>query len=991
MRIKSRPFLAAGLVLALVLLAAWLARFRVANELIARKLAAARVPASYQITKIGPFLERMENVRLGDPAAPDLVARRIDVSIGYGLSGAVVRGITIDGVRLRGAYDARGLHLGTLDRLLPKSGGKAGLPDMMLSIRNAEMELTTPAGALSLAVEGNGNPAHRFNGNARLAALSLNAGGCVVRDVAAVLQIGSRDGKPDANGPVRVSGLACPAQQLALGHGVAQVAVASDERFERLTLDANLAGFGGRVRGVAFAAIGGAISGSRSESGFGAAAKLSLKSASMPDATRALRERAGMAAGTPLAAVVDRAVSRLAALVDRADADADFNVTRDTGKPMEVRVHHLMLTGTDGGRLVANEAGGMIWGPAGLRTDADITLSGGGLPALAVQLRQAAAGSPLSGMAVLQPYRVGDARLAATPVRFRWDGKRADFETVATIDGPIGTGFVRGLAVPVRGYATSAGAFAAGPGCQTVAFRTLRVTSFTFDAARIPICGQPIIARKAGGKVRIDARTGPLRLVGHTADGAPVALGAAQMGLTAAGFTARDLTATLGKAPQQTHLAISTLDGTMRNGRVGGQFAGAAGAIGNVPLDIADAHGGWTLIGSALKLTGNLQVSDAQTAAPRFNPLATDDALLALNGGVITASATLREPATHTEVATVALDHDLSRGTGHAVLGVSGITFAPKGLQPEKLTPLTLGVIANVAGTISGNGRIDWSPQGVTSSGDFGTTRTDLAAAFGPVTGIKGQIHFTDLLGLVSAPAQEATIAEVNPGVSVTNGVVHYQLIGGNRVRVEDANWPFAGGDLSLDPSTLDFGAEAERQLTFRIKGLDAAAFVQQLDFPNISATGTFDGLLPMIFDQSGGRIEGGSIVARKAGGSLAYVGELTNADLGTMGKLAFDALKAIRYSSLDISLDGRLDGEMVSRVRFTGVREATPEQTLVTRLIRNLPFRFNISIRAPFRGLVGSARAYIDPRLLLTQVQPTPKATQAEPAIQTPASGVMR
>jgi translocation and assembly module TamB len=982
---RRRPVAITALAFALILFAAWLARFRVANAFVDSKLAAAQVPASYQITKIGPFLERMENVRLGDPAAPDLVARRIEVSIGYGFSGPVVRGVDVDGVRLRGSYDANGLHLGTLDRLLPKSSGKAGLPDLRLSIRDTEVALLTPAGALSIAMVGDGNPARRFSGDARLAALSLSAGGCTARDVAAVLKIGISGGKPDTEGPVRMSALACPEQRVALGQGVAQIALSSDKSFERLSLDANLAGFGGRAQGIAFAGVDGAISGSRSESGLGAAAKLKLRAASMPDYTEAVAAHADIAAGTPLDPVVHQAIASFAALLHGADAEADFNITRNIGQPLDVRLHRVSLAGAGGMRLIATEQGGISWTGAGLRTDADIVTSGGGLPALTIRLRQAAAGSPLSGVATLQPYRVRNAQLAATPVRFRWGGKRADFETIVTIDGPIGAGFVRGLAVPGKGYVTSAGAFAAGSGCQTVAFRALRLTSFTFDAARVPVCGQPIVARAAGGALRIDGKTGPIRVIGHTADGAPVALGATQVRVTQGGFAAQNLTATLGQA---THLAVATLDGTVRNGRIGGRLAGAGGAIGNVPLDISDANGGWMLAGSALKLTGNLRVSDAVTAAPRFNPLSTDNALLALNGGVITASATLREPVTHAEVATVTLEHSLSSGTGHALLGVPGITFAPKGLQPERLTPLTLGVIANVAGTIAGHGRIDWGPKGVASSGDFGTDRVDLAAAFGPVTGIKGQLHFTDLLGLVSAPGQEATIAEVNPGVSVTNGVVHYQLIGGNRVRVEDANWPFAGGDLSLDPSTLDFGAEAERHLTFRIKGLDAAAFVQQLEFPNISATGTFDGLLPMIFDQTGGRIEGGSIVARKTGGTLAYVGELSNAQLGTMGKLAFDALKAIRYSSLDISLDGRLDGEMVSRMRFTGVREATPEQSLVTRLIRNLPFRFNIGIRAPFRGLVGSARAYIDPRLLLNQVQPPAKATQPEPPIQTPASG---
>jgi hypothetical protein len=84
------------------------------------------------------------------------------------------------------------------------------------------------------------------------------------------------------------------------------------------------------------------------------------------------------------------------------------------------------------------------------------------------------------------------------------------------------------------------------------------------------------------------------------------------------------------------------------------------------------------------------------------------------------------------------------------------------------------------------------------------------------------------------------------------------------------------------------------------------------------------------------------------------------------MGKLAFDALKAIRYSGLDISLGGNLDGEIVTRVRFEGVHQATGDRGLVARMIHNLPFRFNIQIRAPFRGLVGSARSYMNPGLLL-------------------------
>ena len=62
----------------------------------------------------------------------------------------------------------------------------------------------------------------------------------------------------------------------------------------------------------------------------------------------------------------------------------------------------------------------------------------------------------------------------------------------------------------------------------------------------------------------------------------------------------------------------------------------------------------------------------------------------------------------------------------------------------------------------------------MTSTGRFSTAGTDLAAAFGPVSGIKGSVAFTDLLGLVSAPGQVVTIASINPGIAVENGRIAF-------------------------------------------------------------------------------------------------------------------------------------------------------------------------------------------------------------------------
>ena len=143
---------------------------------------------------------------------------------------------------------------------------------------------------------------------------------------------------------------------------------------------------------------------------------------------------------------------------------------------------------------------------------------------------------------------------------------------------------------------------------------------------------------------------------------------------------------------------------------------------------------------------------------------------------------------------------------------------------------------------------------------------------------------------------------------------------------------------------------------------MDAAKFLQQLEFENISATGVFDGQLPMVFDQNGGRVVGGRLVARKGGGSLAYIGELTYEDMGAITNFAFDALRSIRYSSLEILMDGAIDGELVTQIRFDGLQQGDgARRNFLTRQVAKLPIQFNVTVKAPFYQLITSARSLYD------------------------------
>jgi hypothetical protein len=243
---------------------------------------------------------------------------------------------------------------------------------------------------------------------------------------------------------------------------------------------------------------------------------------------------------------------------------------------------------------------------------------------------------------------------------------------------------------------------------------------------------------------------------------------------------------------------------------------------------------------------------------------------------------------------------------------------------------------------------------------------------------------------MISAPDQVATVKTIDTGIAVSDGTVHYQLLGPARIQVADARWPFAGGHLDLAPTLLDFADPGGRHLTFRLTAVDAAQFLQQFDFKNLNATGVFDGTLPMIFDASGGRIEKGELHVRPGGGTLAYVGEVSKADLGTWGNIAFDALKSLRYRNLDLTLNGPLAGEVITEAHFAGVSQGqgTKSNFLIRRLQR-LPFVFNVKIRAPFRSLLNSAQGFYDPTLLVKRNLPAliRQQNNANQPVQPPAS----
>ena len=120
-------------------------------------------------------------------------------------------------------------------------------------------------------------------------------------------------------------------------------------------------------------------------------------------------------------------------------------------------------------------------------------------------------------------------------------------------------------------------------------------------------------------------------------------------------------------------------------------------------------------------------------------------------------------------------------------------------------------------------------------------------------------------------------------------------------------------------------------------------------------------------------------------------MGVLSDQALGRWGKLAFDALKELRYTRMNVYLGGELDGEFLSRFTIDG-RNQNEKATGLLKQITGIPFKFNIAIRGQFRSLLATARSFEDPRELIKRSQPLPvDAVPGAGVIQPPSTGNTR
>ena len=1015
-RIAMFGALALIILLAIVIAVAWVQRRPIATHFLKREFERRGVTASYHLDRIGFRTQEVSNLVIGDPKRPDLVARHAIIQMRLKWDGNFeVYRVVARGVRLRGRLVHGKVSWGQIDKLLPPPSNKPfALPNIVLDVADSSIALATPFGPVGIAADGSGRLSGGFKGHLAVSSPKMAPGKCAALDLRAYLTVAVVARHPKAEGPVTLSRFTCPSSHFDVTAPRFDAKTSFNESFTRvdgsgrmaintlvaganglaafngeLTYKGSLKGVNGQVKLSAQKSRIGTIYADRtrlnggyhlgiSAGTFALIGQFAADSASLdPSMIRGVTQPLQAAAKTPIGPVVAGIGNAISRTVHNFNAAGAIRVVNFPGGGA-VRIQDANVIGPGGARARVFGGSGLTyyWPAYALRIDGSIEMGGGGLPNGRVTLQQSRPGAPMSGVADIAPYAAGGQRLALTPIRFGpGPGGSTALSTVAQLDGSFPGGRVQALRLPIEGRIGQGGSFAFGTSCAVVSFNYVQFSSVQLGATRLPVCpiGPAIISKSADGSVTTAARVNQPVLNGRIGS-SPLHLAAASGQILGGRFGFNQLAMRLGKPTSPIVFDAARLSGNFAGSNLRGDFGGAKATIGNVPLLLSDGSGSWTFRNSNLAVESALTVSD-RDPNPRFYPLRSSDVRLTLAGDYVRANGILRHPGTGTEVTDVSIEHRLSTGAGHATLDVPGLAFGPN-LQPDELTRLTEGVIALVNGTISGQGRIDWSPSGeVTSSGDFSTANLDLAAPFGPVTGMRGTIHFNDLLGLTTPPGQVMTVQSINPGILVENGVIHYQLLPNQLVKIERGEWPFMGGRLVLQETVLNFAKPTAKRLTFQVIGLDAHTFVQSLGFKELDATGKFTGVLPMIFDENGGRIVGGRLDSQEGGGSLSYVGTVNKADLGTMGNIAFNALRDLRFKSMIIRLDGDLAGEFAARldIQGAGIGQSNQTQRLIRSLLAKIPLHLNVTITGPFRALIATAKSVSDPRTLIKDVLPGP------------------
>jgi hypothetical protein len=298
------------------------------------------------------------------------------------------------------------------------------------------------------------------------------------------------------------------------------------------------------------------------------------------------------------------------------------------------------------------------------------------------------------------------------------------------------------------------------------------------------------------------------------------------------------------------------------------------------------------------------------------------------------------------------LAHDAATAAGGVRIEVPELAFTEGGLQPAELSALA-GEFAQspAVGSVRFEGRIDWTGDlPSTSSGRLVVPGLDFTSPAGAVKGLKGQIDFTSLTPLVTAPDQSLSVERLVAATEITGVNMVFALDAGS-LRVAAGELHAAGGRLFAMPFAMPLDLSQPFSGTVVIETLQLGKVLADAGLAEkLTLDATVSGKLPFVWTPGQGvRIVGGNLAAVQPGRltlkreTLAQVqaSGSSQAPPGMVEDLAYQAMENLSFETLRIDVNS-LDGGRVGLVfRVKGSHDPPQHQELRVGLFELITRKF--------------------------------------------------
>ena len=620
-------------------------------------------------------------------------------------------------------------------------------------------------------------------------------------------------------------------------------------------------------------------------------------------------------------------------------------------------------------------AGGGRWNAAG-----SMRVAGGGSPSIAVDLARATGeGKALSmaGAAKLSPWRVGNdtLRLEASGLEFNTDadGGSAAGQFTVRLDGGLAGGVwkaARGTGEAKAGW-TATTFYADAPKGLVIQWDEGKYGDTVLGAGALHYTPRGRLAEQqdkalVGQGVMAPVKA-PVTGGGYSAD---VALGMTAINWRAEGglrigFDAAPSNIAFKLDGRNAPTTITDISGIVdvRSGwRVTGGFTG--GEVKADAATLADMTGKFDLGGAAGSLNGSL----SQVSLRIFDPKPEEEELYeetkfeggaTLKNSVADFTGLFTLAKSGVQIASVNGRHNLDDNLGSLTFAPTPLIFTPRTFQPYDLSPLLRGP-ANVTGRADISGGANWSGEGITANATVDLRRIGFAlATAGVFEGVSGKVEVADLMNLKSAPGQTITIDKVTLGLPIESGVIKFQLIGYDAIRIESAEWPFVGGLIRIRPTDFKFG-ETENRVIAQAVNWDLNQIVELFKIPDVKLNGVVGGDVPVVFSTGSAEIDNAQLQATQNGGVIQYTGSTGDAaaQSDSNAKMLFDALKDFRYKVLKVGIDGNFTGNIRLSLNLLG---SNPE------VLAGSEFDLNIAVDSPLMNLLNTTSQWKNMRSNVT------------------------